>query len=320
MTISDAAVELIENARRCVEAEMGIENIDWSKHSKQSQSQNSQNRKQSQEVPAAMKMEAKKRKLNDGEAEYLGRNGQLYNKRLRRVSECESESESESGRFTMDTYDQSELIKTLIEYKSLNIIDVFTDKSFFDVVVNTIRNSSVIGFSVGVNQLPKAAPLIGLSSLMQQVNGVNRDIASYKCAFDEDKYIAGISLCTSGIEVYYLNMQDEANDDAAINFDVKVKFLHRLFHMEHLTLSMYDAKEQCKVLLKCFPQLSTFRVQLRDPLVASWLLDPEEHKNLYWMVSGWMALFELESNDLSQFRVQIRFELMRQSSVALRIS
>lgn len=259
------------------------------------------NSQQSSNLPC--KQNDRKRKCDDdgsSSSDYLIRKAQRFGKKLRTIFQSESESESESelinDHFTcvrinsaesnMNTDDQSELIEELIQYKEFNIIHVFRKLEFFNEFETTIRNSSVVSVSVGVNQLLKAAPIIGLSSLMNQAIGDDENIKSYNCTFDDNKFIAGISLCLSDSEVCYLNLQNETDDDVAITFDMKIKFLVDLFHMKHMTLVMYDAKEQCKVLLKCFPQLSTFCAQLRDPLVANWLLLPDVDRNLLTMVTG----------------------------------
>lgn len=322
LTVREAAEEMIANARRFLELEMGVENIIWSKRAKQSQCQNSQNKNSSQRITSPLQIQAtskdngsqqssnllnikndrkRKRKLdNDGSdsSEYLLTTGKQSGKKCRICPESEYDSKAEfsgepftyirinSADSNMDTDDrQSELLDELTKYKELNIIDVFRSLEFFRKFEVTVKSSSIVSVSVGVNQLLKATPIIGSSSLMKQTSTEDENIESYNCTFDDNKFVAGISLCLSDNVVCYLNLQNETSDDVAITFDMKIKFLVDLFHMEDVKLVMYDAKEQCKVLVKCFPQLSNFSAQLRDPLVASWLLRPDMNRNLLAMVS-----------------------------------
>lgn len=305
LTVREAAEEVIENARRYLELEMGVENIVWSKSSKQTQIQSSQ----------------RKRKLDDGESsssDYLMRTGQGFGKKFRpsqSESESESDTDSDSGPLTdgftlvrinsaesnMNADDESELIEKL--NNEINLINVFEKLEFFKRFEATVKNSSVVSVSVGVNQLLQRAAIIGLRSLVKQMCREDEDIGNYNCTFDDDKFIAVISFCLGDTIVYYMNIQNETSDDVAITFNMKIKFLVDLFHMTQMTVVMYDAKEQCKVLLKCIPQLRTFCVQLRDPLVANWLLQPDVYGNLLTMVSVAYGLY-IHVNRLHLSRIQ----------------
>lgn len=336
LTVREAAEEMIADARRYLELEMGVENIVWSKSSKQSQS--SQNSIVTEGITAPNNTKAtsqqssnlphirvdRKRKLDDdasNSSDYLVRTGSRLGKKFRpSQSESESESESDSDsellnnrvtcarlNSTQNADDQNELIDKMIRYERFHLINVFEKLEFFKIFEATVKNSCpVVSVSVGVNQLLQRAPVIGL----RQAGRDDEDIGSYKCNFDDDKYIAGISLCLGETEVvYYLNMQNETSDDAAITFDMKIKFLVDLFHNKRITVIMYDAKEQCKVLLKCVPQLRTFCVQLRDPLVADWLLQPDVYGNLLTMVSvtcGQLIHVSQTLNDLTYQHFKIR--------------
>ncbi|XP_037047750.1 DNA polymerase theta isoform X2 [Bradysia coprophila] len=319
ITVREAAKELIESARQCLELEMGVENIVWSNKSQTSQSQSRQKKVASTGITLRIQTDSadrdrirpqqpsnRKRKLDDAESDssecLVG--SQRSGKKFRSSpfdtdSESDFDSDSEvltnelacvrmnSAGSNLIENDQNELIEKLMGHRvfnEINKINVFQHVEFFKVFESIVKNSPVISVSVGVNQLLRRAPVIGLSSLVKQQHGDDGDIDSYNCTFDDDRFIAGISLCICDTEVYYLNLQNETSDDATITFDMKVKFLVELFHINKITFVMYDAKEQLKVLLKCFPQLRTFRVQLRDPLVANWLLQPDVYGNLLTMV------------------------------------
>lgn len=318
ITVRDAAKELIESAQQILELEMGVENIVWSNRS--SQSQRSQKKIATTGTTLRIQTDAadrdrirpkqtsnqmkRKRKLDedDSDSSVSNKYSQRSGKKFRSSpSDSESDVDSDSELLTnefaksnLNENDQSELIEKLLDHKvfnEINKVNVFSRLEFFQLFGDIIKNTAVISVSVGVNQLLKRAPVIGLSSLVKQQNSDDDDIDSYNCTFDEDKYIAGISLCFRDIDsesdttVCYLNLQNESSDDPNITFDMKIKFLEELFHIGNITLVMYDAKEQLKVLLKCFPQLRTFCTQLRDPLVANWLLHPDVYGNLLTMVS-----------------------------------
>lgn len=319
LSIREAAEEMIENARRCLELEMGAENVLWSKKSTSQNSVASQRidphtnieapnrRGSSQQLTGIASIQIdRKRKRDDGDAdptEYMNA-GKRFGK-ARRTCEGQSDSESEtetetecdflSGAFNLvginsagdelNEDHQKDHIDKLIKYDNFQLVNVFQKIEFFKKFRETIANTPMVSLSVGVNQLPKRAPIIGLSSLVKQVHTESATVESYNCSFDDDKFIAVITICMNDNDVYYLNLQNEACDDAAITFEMKAKFLFDLFHMKQMTLVMYDAKEQCKVLLKCFPKIRSFCAQLRDPLVANWLLQPDVYGNLLTMAS-----------------------------------
>lgn len=316
MTVREAALEMIENARQYVEIEMGVKNIVWSKHPKESQSEN-YDRSQSNRVLSSQQSSnsintqiGRKRKLDDGDdisPEYLKNTGQNFGKKLRGISPLhasESEPEKLTDQFTLVSIKSAELLsaqnsstslpldidtidpRRSMHFKELNIINVFGSLEFFNQFKIEIANSDVVGLSVGVNQKLIVAPVIGPAELINQMNSESENLAGYNCTFDDNKFIAGISLCLSDSTVHYLNLQNETNDDDAISFDMKIKFLVDIFHMEQLTLVIVDAKEQCKVLAKCFPQFKTMCAKLRDPLIANWILQPDVQSNLLTMVGS----------------------------------
>lgn len=317
MTVREAAAEMIENARRYLEIEMGVKNIVWSNHPNESQSQHDD--MQSNRSPRVFSSQqdsnstnvqnSRKRKMDDGDdsPEYLKNTGQNFGKKLRGIYpllESEPEHEKLSDQLTLVSIKSAELLSAQnsttslpfemdtidptrsMLFKELNIINVFRSLEFFNDFKTKIANSDVIGASVAVNQKLISAPVIGPATLVSnQMNSDADNLAIYNCNFDDNKFIAGVSLCLGDSTVYYLNFQNETHDDDAITFDIKTKFLVDIFHMEQLTLVIVDAKEQCKVLAKCFPQLRTLCTKLRDPLIANWILQPNVESNLLTMVS-----------------------------------
>lgn len=308
MTVREAAEELIHTAQGYLERVMGVKNIVWSNSSTQKSPSHSIKNKLSYQVinPTRIKVTSqqssnlpRKRKLNNS-SDLLERRDQRFDKKLRpSQSESESDSDSEfltdgltcvrinSAESNVNAEDQNEFIEKLMKYTrfdKIKLINVFEKVEVFEKFAAAVKDCSLVSVSVGVNQLAQRAAVIGLSILVKQMRRYEDDIGSYNCTFDDDKFVAVISLCLSDTEVFCLNMQNETNDDMAITFDMKIKFLVNLFHMKRMTVVMYDAKEQFKVLLKCIPQLRTFCVQLRDPLVANWLLEPDGCGNLLTMV------------------------------------
>ncbi len=341
---------MIKTAQHYREIELNVKNIDWSNNSKLPQSLSSKTKLSSEATTAPrIKMEpmsqqssnsSRKRKFNDS-SDFSDRKGHQFDKKfgpLQSESESESDSDSEcltdgltcvrinSAEENVNEEDPNEFIEKLIEYErfdEIHLINVFEKLEFFKEFEVTVKNQSVVSMSVGVNQLTQRAPIIGLSTLVKQMRKDDDDIGSYNCTFDDDKFVAVISLCLSPTEVYYLNMQSETNDDEAITFDMKIKFLVDLFHMKQMTVVMYDAKEQLKVLLKCIPQLRTFCVRLRDPLVANWLLDPDGYGNLLTLVSFRQVIITSQMNRLHlfyRFSKYFRFDNIHLVVVVLRTS
>lgn len=301
LTIQQAAVEMINNAREYLEIEMGAKNIVWSNQPRVSQNADGDNVLQNRVTDSELSSQQssntqnyRKRKMDDAISPEHSKKRRGISSQLSEHFTCVRINSAES---------LSSQVSTVQPIKELNIINVFGSLEFFNQFKARITTSCTIGVSIGVNQLLKT-PVIG-NALLSQVDGENMD--SYNCAFDDNKFVAGISLCLCDSTVYYLNFQNESSDDDAINFDMKIKFLNDFFHMDQLKLVMYDAKEQCKVLVKCFPQLRTLSTQLRDPLVANWIIQPDVERNLLTMVSLMNSMNQTLNNKLSPY---IRFDNM----------
>lgn len=52
-------------------------------------------------------------------------------------------------------------------------------------------------------------------------------------------------------------------------------FFNELFKRTNLVLTVFEAKEQLKILYKVLPNCSEFKGILQDPRVCEWLLDPD---------------------------------------------
>lgn len=337
---------MIQDARRCLELEMGVENIAWSTDTNLNSNVSPRNVCTPKNVSPkdqanfdSLKND-RKRKLNDARSpDYYEKTDQQLCKKIRITQEISSGCDQISDQFTCVRLLSSETVhtekdrlplassyrtlhkaianelgKAIVEFSELNIVNVFDSLEFFNKFKETVASSLVIGVSIGVNRDLTSTPIIGENILMNQLNSNDDENAdTYNCTFDDNMFIAGVSLCLSST-VYYLHFQNETKEDDNISFDMKVKFLVDLFHMEQLTIVMYNVKEQCKTLVKAFPQLRKLSTKFHDPRVANWLLQPDIKANLLTMVSSIRHLKFLSNNKTLQF---IRFVNMLQNVLTL---
>lgn len=155
----------------------------------------------------------------------------------------------------------------------LNIIDVCGNENLFKKFIKEIEKTEEIGFSIGISKFVKQKSLIGGNLLENE----RKNDSDFLCIFNDCFYIEGISICFHDNTVYYLNFQKIENK---IQLKEKLDFLKNLLKRKELTLKVNDAKEQLKILLKAFPQITEISCKFLDPKIADWLLQPDFENNL----------------------------------------
>lgn len=158
----------------------------------------------------------------------------------------------------------------------LNIVDVCGNENLFKKFMKEVERSQEIGFSIGISKFVKQKSLIG-GNLLENRRKSKDCSSEFSCIFNDCFYVEGISICFQDNTVYYLNFQKAENK---IQLKEKIDFLKNLLKRNDLTLKVNDAKEQLKILLTAFPEISEISSKFLDPKIADWLLQPDFENNL----------------------------------------
>ncbi|EDV94624.1 DNA polymerase theta [Drosophila grimshawi] len=169
-------------------------------------------------------------------------------------------------------------------FSSIDVIDICGNKDLFQLAFGELQRATRCGFSVGLQaQAGRRKPLIGANLLINQVAAAaQREAAAgtqINFQVDDSSFVAGVAFCLADNVIYWLNMQSEEGQqqqDHLISSSMKVEQLCRLMGRQELTLLTHDGKEQLKTLRQVLPQLERMNVQLEDPKVGNWLLQPDK--------------------------------------------
>ena len=168
----------------------------------------------------------------------------------------------------------------------LHIIRVFDSSLFLEQFKLELNKCTEIGFSVACNHnLKLNKPKIGANLL--SADSASEELTQFNCIFDGCFYIDGIALyleadTSDQLSSYYFNLQHATAED--FSFDEKCKFFEELFQKSNLSLQVFDAKAQLKILLKAMPTVKEIKCHIEDPKIANWLLQPELEADLLDMV------------------------------------
>lgn len=178
----------------------------------------------------------------------------------------------------------------------IHIINVCGDAQLFRQFTETVAASKVLCMAIAVaHNMPTTSHrtqviggnlLAGPPSADDSIERLQRN-----CVFDEGLfYVTGIAFALDdSAACFYVNMQ--MGDDSLVSFDTIIKFLTVVCSRSDLTIRIYDAKEQCKVLRQAVPSIPEVVCSLEDPRIAYWLLDAEGQAGLKDMVSAFNSIF-----------------------------
>lgn len=203
------------------------------------------------------------------------------------TSECDSiGSLNTSSKTTSDSMNASHILSitknTLLtpsaNLSRVQIVNVSGNEELFEKFAIELRLARRIGFSVAVGKKGyKTAPSnIGGNLLINQLTDNGEDKTdTVNCAFDNDLwYLAGIAMCLDDITgevIFYMNLQDNH-----VQLKRRIQLLDELLGRSNVTLKMYEAREQSKIILQALPHLHRIGCQLEDPRIANWLLQPDD--------------------------------------------
>uniref|UniRef100_A0A1A9W5U6 DNA polymerase theta n=1 Tax=Glossina brevipalpis TaxID=37001 RepID=A0A1A9W5U6_9MUSC len=171
-------------------------------------------------------------------------------------------------------------------FKSLEIFDVCNNQQFFKMVFKELLASKRLAMCLGINQRNvKRKPLIGGNLLINQMSAAEQqekeDRSNYEFQIDDANYLDGIAFCLSQNNIFYVNMQSEGTCKD-LTQEIKCKYLRTLLQSIDCTFLVYEAKEQIKILKEILQ--SEILINLEDPKVSNWLLQPDKIYNLNHLV------------------------------------
>ncbi|XP_055853276.1 DNA polymerase theta [Episyrphus balteatus] len=161
----------------------------------------------------------------------------------------------------------------------IQIVDICGSVMLFKNAIKELMEAKTIGFSIGLEkQQSKQKPLIGSNLLINQIgskeNNKNNREAEMDFQVDDSSYVSGVSMVISENFAFYLNLQIE-NTGKGVTKDMKIEAVREFCKNSELTLQIFDAKEQLKVLKQIMPDIDEIQCKIEDPKVANWLLQPD---------------------------------------------
>lgn len=95
----------------------------------------------------------------------------------------------------------------------------------------------------------------------------------YRCVILPELYLYGVAISFQDeYTTHFISLQD----DDPVDFRKKTDFIRNVIARKKLTLFCNDSKTQLKTLLKAIPEIHRVDCKIEDPLVAQWLIQPED--------------------------------------------
>ncbi|XP_053687275.1 DNA polymerase theta [Sabethes cyaneus] len=169
------------------------------------------------------------------------------------------------------------------KYDSINVVDVCADIRLFQRFQTELENIFTISVAFAVCRFDRSKSVIGGNLLINQRTKIEQEevLKNYPYLFEENCYLSGVAFTfqqrldeTLNNAVYYLSLKK----DSIVPCASKLQLLRSLFERENLTVDLFDAKDQLKMVYRSglLTAERHLAADLRDPKVACWLLQAEE--------------------------------------------
>lgn len=166
---------------------------------------------------------------------------------------------------SLDTLCESQsFIKT--SQNHLKMIDVLGSESVFKAFKSALSKKIETSMSIGIGKFEELQQAIGGVLLK---NRVNESIHNF--VYDDTLYIDCITFSSECNKTVCL--MDLQTVNTAMVQDV-IQFVKEMLSRNDLTLNIYEAKEQLKIVLKVL-NVQEVNVRINDPRMASWILNPD---------------------------------------------
>ena len=182
----------------------------------------------------------------------------------------------------------SSLSSSQLSHNGLTLISVTSNQTLFDTFVSECMEQTTVAFSVACTSVDQSKCIGSVVLTSKYSTGIQ--IATHL-----NEQVVGIAFCWGGMDVYYVSLCQNAVENSEntclnqssefIPLDNRIAAIRRMFgrNMWRKVIA-YDMKKHAKWLaLACgvMPAPSTSL----DPVVASWMLDPDaQEKTIHRMV------------------------------------
>lgn len=311
LSTKEASKLIIDEAREYLSTEMGIQNINWSQRPEATtENEGPSNRAEevlnANEVIGVEVTVTEIQALTSTESTDSAVSRERQPAQKRRISVDEKVMTPSKKR----NQGQRQLIviqETSSDESSDENDDVILDDSlpFYnnenDDFIHKIRSRSNSPVLAGVTRRPRLQ-IIDVTKTMEEFEKFQRAFdkisecgfslatggpdkpsssTSYRCIVSPDLYLYGVAISFQDQYVtHFINLQDED----AVDFQTKTKFIKGILANKDLTLVCNDSKTQLKTLLKAISDIRRIDCKIGDPLVAQWLIQPEESRLFSKMV------------------------------------
>ena len=333
MSVQDVARLMINDARRSIQSEMGLKEVQWSELEEANATEDHQKSMEASqeliEIPEEPviinKGNQRKRKaetllkpsepLDDVSTPVKKKRSELntsvdYRKKLRSSGGPQDlinidtqfmnnlDKKTENERSAMERSDKNaslfqapdvgeesedESVSLLqLTQQHLKIVDVLANANAFKLFKKEVSEQKELGMSIGVKKIQIQSQMIGGNLLMPNRTQVSKE---HIFTFDRTFYIDCISFCYKETHVCCMNLEDK---DVLMLNNLK-HFLKNLMSRTDLTLNIYEARENLKILQKAFGFMKHVNVKFCDPRLASWLINPDTSFTWQEMVQEFAA-------------------------------
>lgn len=305
MNFQDVAKLLINDARNHLQNEIGFKQVEWNQESKRSEQMEIEETSMiNHQCLLSMKdsvvnhkpMEVILNKTNKRNRELTAvdenihgnskkiKSGTIYRNNLRssanvNLSNCEKLF-GIKREATIEPKDEKTSLSILKDQSNKppqlpKITNVLTDEEAFNLFIKKVSTQNSISMSLVSHKVQLQTQMIG-GSLLQETE------SKYNFTYG-DSYINCISFCHSSDCICNLNLQS-----AKPSMIPQVKqFLTSLMSRTDLTLNVYNAREHIKKLLLSLGLKET-SVQIHDPKILSWLVNPDADVKWQQMVDKYI--------------------------------
>ncbi|XP_062540713.1 DNA polymerase theta [Armigeres subalbatus] len=290
LTVQEAANLMVKEARQYIQLEMGVCNPHWvdSLEEKVADKSTSGEKVDSENLFSPVQVNEQKapeKTPPDGsrqqvpsvtsfEVSELDSNReieQFHNSLIMNFSHVISEDKEQSQQLGGGRYD------------NLSVVDLCADTDLFENFASILDQSEFVSVSFAVSKYGCSKSVIGGNLLINQQEKSDQDevVRNYPFLFGDNLYLSGIAFTfpvtddekTENV-VYFLNLKK----CSSVTCDQKKLLVGRLLEREGVTVDLYDAKDQLKMVYRSglLSLEQEVVANLRDPKVACWLLQAEE--------------------------------------------
>ncbi len=179
----------------------------------------------------------------------------------------------------------SSLCSSQLSQSGVTLINVTSNRVLFDTFLSECLDQRVVAFSVACTGVEQSD---GIGSVVVKAKRASGVLVGPR----QDEQVVGVAFCWGGMDIYYVSLSQDAlcsgeanvnGSSESISLEDRISALGKLFEGGN-TWAAYDMKKHARYLASsCGAMPASSRTM--DPLVASWMLDPDaKEKTIHKMV------------------------------------